>query len=176
MSEKTEEGKVEKPDKPSEPPLSFADFLESHPPGSSVKIPDLAEAAQYGQLRFKTPELQLFCESEICGGVRMFRSSGAPYIKLNEWAYDYLVYACRNCGKRVKRYALAAKVTEGYTGFVYKVGELPEFGPPTPARVIRLIGPDRELFLRGRRSENQGLGIGAFAYYRRVVDNQWKRL
>jgi hypothetical protein len=42
--------------------------------------------------------------------------------------------------------------------------------------VISLIGPDRDLFLKGRRAENQSLGVGAFAYYRRVVDSQWVRL
>jgi hypothetical protein len=57
-----------------------------------------------------------------------------------------------------------------------KYGEVPEFGPPTPARVIALIGPDRDMFLQGRRAENQGFGIGAFAYYRRVVENQKGRI
>ena len=46
----------------------------------------------------------------------------------------------------------------------------------TPSRLISLVGPDRDAFLKGRRSENQGLGIGAFAYYRRVVENQKVRL
>ncbi|OHB85786.1 MAG: hypothetical protein A2V98_17505 [Planctomycetes bacterium RBG_16_64_12] len=32
------------------------------------------------------------------------------------------------------------------------------------------------MFFKGLRSENQGLGIGAFAYYRRVVENQKGRL
>lgn len=39
-----------------------------------------------------------------------------------------------------------------------------------------MIGPDRDLFLKGRRSELQGLGIGAFGYYRRIVENQKNRL
>jgi hypothetical protein len=59
---------------------------------------------------------------------------------------------------------------------ILKLGEDPPFGPRVPPRVISLIGPDREAFLKGRRSENQGLGIGAFAYYRRVVENQKNRL
>ena len=42
------------------------------------------------------------------------------------------------------------------SGACYKFGELPEYGPPTPARLIKLIGPDRELFLKGTRCENQG--------------------
>jgi len=38
--------------------------------------------------------------------------------------------------------------------------------------VIELLGGDAEYFLKGHRSEAQGLGIAAFAYYRRVVENQ----
>ena len=30
---------------------------------------------------------------------------------------------------------------------------------------------DRDIFLKGRRCDNQGLGIGAFSYYRRIVEN-----
>ena len=37
---------------------------------------------------------------------------------------------------------------------------------------ISLIRDERDYYLKGRRSENQGLGIAAFAYYRRVVENQ----
>ncbi|MFZ1219285.1 MAG: hypothetical protein WAO00_08325 [Chthoniobacterales bacterium] len=62
------------------------------------------------------------------------------------------------------------------TGEATKFGEAPPFGPPTSARLITLIGPDRDAFLKGRRCENQGLGIGAFVYYRRVVESQKARI
>ncbi len=65
---------------------------------------------------------------------------------------------------------------KGGPGECYKFGELPLYGPPTPSKLIKLIGPDREIFLKGRRCENQGLGIGAFVYYRRVVENQKNRI
>lgn len=42
--------------------------------------------------------------------------------------------------------------------------------------MISLIGPDKELYLQGRRSESRGFGIGAFSYYRRVVENQKSRI
>ncbi len=58
----------------------------------------------------------------------------------------------------------------------YKLGEFPRYGPPVPARLIKLIGPDKDIFLKGRNCENQGLGIGAFSYYRRVVENQKNRI
>jgi hypothetical protein len=59
---------------------------------------------------------------------------------------------------------------------VFKFGEAPSYGPPTPARLIRLFQSERENFLKGRRCENQGLGIGAFVYYRRVVEAQKDRI
>jgi hypothetical protein len=39
-----------------------------------------------------------------------------------------------------------------------------------------MIGPDKDLFLKGRAAESQGLGIAAFAYYRRIVEGQKNRL
>jgi hypothetical protein len=57
-----------------------------------------------------------------------------------------------------------------------KLGEWPAFSPRTPSRVMSIVGQDRELFLKGRRAELEGLGVGAFAYYRRVVENQHGRL
>jgi hypothetical protein len=42
--------------------------------------------------------------------------------------------------------------------------------------VLRLFGEDRAIFLKGRQCENQGLGVGAFAYYRRVVENHKKEI
>jgi hypothetical protein len=41
---------------------------------------------------------------------------------------------------------------------------------------MSLVGPDRELYLKGRRAEAEGLGVGAFAYYRRIVEDQKNRL
>jgi len=100
---------------------------------------------------------------------------GAELVK-DKWVFIFLTYWCRNCGKYSKMFSLAVRHIDEKLCEVYKFGELPHFGPPIPARVLRLIQPDRELFLSGRRCENQGLGIGAFTYYRRVVENQWTRL
>ena len=73
-------------------------------------------------------------------------------------------------------FAIAVQLKDKDLCDAYKFGELPGFGPPVPTRVLRLVQSDRELFLSGRRCENQGLGIGAFTYYSRVVENQWSRL
>jgi hypothetical protein len=62
------------------------------------------------------------------------------------------------------------------SGVALKFGEDPAFGPATPTRLLTLLGDQRETFLKGRRCENQGLGIGAFSYYRRVVEHQKGRI
>jgi hypothetical protein len=58
---------------------------------------------------------------------------------------------------------------------VQKLAEWPPFAPRTPGKVMSLIGPDRELFIKGRRAEIEGLGIGAFSYYRRIIEVQKNR-
>jgi hypothetical protein len=42
--------------------------------------------------------------------------------------------------------------------------------------LLQLAGSNAALLKKGRRSENQSLGIGAFAYYRRVVEDQKNKL
>jgi hypothetical protein len=88
----------------------------------------------------------------------------------------YITYICSNCKSSVKTYAMQVAVENGDNGQCYKFCEYPVYGPPTPARLLRLFGSDRDIFLKGRRCENHGLGIGAFTYYRRVVENHKNRI
>ena len=112
------------------------------------------------------PEIQLHCSHESCNGNRFFRciSTEKIYLVTEKYNHFYLTYRCSNCQKNKKIFSLAAKVdADGSScGECYKLGELPIYGPPVPSRLIKLIGPDRDAFLKGRRCENQGLGIGAF--------------
>ena len=48
--------------------------------------------------------------------------------------------------------------------------------PALPASLSPYSAPTRDLFLKGRHAETQGLGIGAFTYYRRIVEGQKNRL
>jgi hypothetical protein len=159
---------------------SLAGFLESIPPGAQESIPELFTRTAQGNWIVAKPDIQLHCSSVKCEGVRSFRcASDSIYAADGKlWKYGYATYECRNCQNVRKIYAISVlKDGEpGPSGTAYKFGEYPPFGPPTPARVIHLIGPDRELYLQGRRAENQGFGIGAYAYYRRVVENQKGRI
>ncbi|MFZ1041989.1 MAG: hypothetical protein WAN58_11840 [Anaerolineales bacterium] len=129
--------------------------------------------------RFFLPEIELSCDNKKCGGKRVFAvSSTEKILSLTPEGTDAFVnYVCKNCEQTTKKFSVHIEFSSDLTGWIaYKYGELPPFGPPTPAGAIKLIGPDRELFLQGRRCENQGMGIGAFVYYRRVVENQKNRI
>lgn len=159
--------------------ITFQEFLESVPPGKiSIISPFNYYKSAYGDYFFQLPEITLHCEGEFCNGERFFKSTDSE-ISLNDekFKFHFVRYVCKNCQETSKVFAIAVTFFKGEkVGRVFKFGELPSFGPPTPAKLIELIGPDREIFLMGRRCENQGLGIGAFVYYRRVVENQKNRI
>ena len=175
-------------------PLTFATFLESVPPGSERKVTDLfkIEIIEHlmGPLRgparsgppppswkLNTPDIRLHCPTETCGGDRVFTCTKGG---VNSRGYHpenvFLIYSCRNCTKASKTYSLRVALKKQLTGSAVKYGEMPTFGPPLPNRLLKMAGDDSDLLLKGRQTENQGLGIGAFAYYRRVVENQKNRL
>src|SRR6266496_2162514 len=153
-------------------------FLESQPPGQSRKITGVAQPHPTGTADLVVLPVQLYCDSEECSGLRYFDSASSGSLNpANAWHKQFLDYRCRHCKKTMKIYAvLVLRNTTGRDGEAVKVGEWPPFGPHVPTKMFSLIGQDQELFLKGRRAESQGMGIGAFAYYRRVVENQKNRL
>jgi len=159
-------------------------FLESCPPGRPMKVQNvgLRKGTNF-EWTFAMPDLELYCENPSCQGVRFFEGEADTNpIRPLDGAETYVRYRCRNCRSTLKVYSVRVRRDDS-TGTptsiganALKIGEYPPFGPHMPARVISLIGPDRDLFLKGRRAEAQGMGVGAFAYYRRVVENQKNRL
>lgn len=163
--------------------ILFAAFLETTPPGKDTNISNLCDSSRHFMV-VSRPDIQLHCDSDTCQGIRFFVCrSKEQHVSDSNSTPAFLSYVCRNCRTTQKLFAISLLPEEQHSeeqhsidGRAIKLGESPSFGPPIPSRVITLIGPDREIFIRGRRAENQGLGIGAFAYYRRVVENQKSRL
>lgn len=155
----------------------WVELLTGTPPGAVYEVPNFVIRDAQDNYRISLPALQLFCGSENCGGPRLFDGQTVYTDYAGEGTtYHFLNYYCRNCRGSRKTFAIRSFRSSATTPLVLKFGEFPAYGPPIPSRVISLMGPDRELFLLGRRAENQGLGLGAFAYYRRVVENQKGRL
>jgi hypothetical protein len=166
---------------------TLANFLASIPPGKEEIVSDVVRqvnhrGTDYGSVEFNATDISIDCSSDTCDGVRIFEcvdvaGLDGPLLP-DTLCYCFLYFRCRNCRKSFK--TIAIKFTCPQQGNLHcamvKLGEDPTFGSCIPSRVITLVGPDRDVFLKGRRCENQGLGIGAFAYYRRVIENQKNRL
>lgn len=160
--------------------MTVREFFERTPPGREVRVKDLVRQDARGTgvtYHMRLIAIELFCTSESCNGVRFFEPKDDENLWPEQRREHFVTFVCRNCKESRKTYAFWSLLDkDGSAGALYKFGEHPPFGPPTPARLISLIGPERDYFLKGRRSENQGLGIAAFAYYRRVIENQKNRI
>jgi hypothetical protein len=155
--------------------VKFEDFLSKYPPGEAQAIGNLgiSRSPNSTPILIK-PRLKLHCPNSICSGIRFFDSYQTKKVPLSEkWTRIFLHYSCANCRSHSKIFAIMARWnTDIDEGEAIKVGEWPPFGPRVSARVLSLLGENKDLFLMGRRAEIQSLGIGALAYYRKVIENQ----
>jgi hypothetical protein len=155
--------------------LKFEDLLGKYPPGKIHSITNLGISRGPTSLPIlMKPRLKLHCPESFCNGIRFFDAYQTKKVTLKEkWTRVFLHYLCSNCRSRSKIFAIMARWnTVADEGEAAKLGEWPPFGPQVSLGIIPILGKNKDMFLLGRRAEIQGLGIGALAYYRRVVENQ----
>jgi hypothetical protein len=171
---------------------TFQEILQALPPGEYHNVPEVVYTTHKGTfsdknlLAIRTPSLRMHCDSAQCNGVRLFEYNLFPMhydvceIHGGDTSYEhvYIEYLCQNCKENLKSFAIMfiSVHDDDSTADIIKFGEYPFYGPTIPPKLISLIGPDRELFLKGLRCESQRLGIAAFSYYRRVIENQRDRI
>jgi hypothetical protein len=142
------------------------------------------------------PVISLYCAMKQCE--RMMSHDGEwahrppdPQAKSNgqrEYARSIenqvALYTCRHCKISVVSIPLKLKrVREDSKTVRYavtKIGQCPKHAPRILARVerfIQAVSPaDLALYRKGWGDEHVGNGIGAYAYYRRVVEDIWNKL
>jgi hypothetical protein len=160
---------------PALPLPTMREMCESVPPGETrwVKSVAIVKHDRYGSNTLAVlPDIRLHCGSDECGGIRTFQPMSEHRLVSGKYNELSVRFWCRNCRSSVKHYFFTFELNLGGATNVLKLAEDPGFGDPIPARVFTLVGGERDYFLKGRRCENQGLGIAAFAYYRRVIENQ----
>lgn len=155
--------------------ISWQEFLVERPPGRAYQVPVNSVRHRPRPISYSTDEIQSYCER--CEGIRcFFCDDGGFNPSGREPQHATLEYCCQNCVQFRRIFAVFGSCPEASHYRLFKLGEHPSFGPPVPPQVIELIKPDRDIYLQGRRAESQGMGIGAYAYYRRVVEKQKDRL
>ena len=164
--------------------ISLKEFFESTAPNVPVvQVRGIAcdlSPAVGGKITVRLPNIDLHCTSEKCKSeLRVFSPQALIYnVDESTFRNDFITYSCRSCEQQGVTIAFSWKLTHARsgTGWFMKLGQDPPFGEPLSPKLVKLIGPDRDLFLQGYRAENYGLGIGAYAYYRKVVENQKNRI
>lgn len=160
----------------------WRDFLEATPAYVRCRFdnilvdttPNMPGVFTYGIF---SPRIQLHCDTD--GGIRWWDPL-SPTIACASYANAFVTYRCRDCGESRKAFALVLSAnlnTKPPALTAMKLGEFPPFGSHLAKRLQNMLSAtDLELYRKGLRTEREGHGIGAAAYYRRVVDNQWKAL
>jgi hypothetical protein len=169
---------------PAEPPkpvtVTLASFLES---SAVLAHATVAVQCEYIGARYDllVPDVQLFCNSPQCGRIMAFAPDTARWTLPDRSTYTelkFLRYSCRQCQKSPKLYAVRVRFSNESLHEVAftKIGEEPPNIGPTPKALRELLGESWVLYLKGVRSELAGLELGAFVYYRRVVERIWPAL
>ena len=165
--------------------ITIKSFFESVSPYKEVEVEDL-KLIYYiiGERTISAnfPEIEVECP--VCKGKRFFKKTNteSSYSSTDGYSLETILYTCKNCSHSQNIFTLKYKQLEPekgaevIPGSIIKLGEYPPFGDSIPSKVISLVGIERDFFLKGRRCENQNLGIGAYAYYRRIVENQKDKL
>jgi hypothetical protein len=81
----------------------------------------------------------------------------------------YVVYRCAHC-QSFKRSFLLKFDSDANGDFVQKVGQDPPWDITIDSRLKKILGPLGVFYKNGLICESQSYGIGAFAYYRRVIE------
>ena len=120
---------------------------------------------------FKKPTIHMYCDE--CKSEQTFIMEGNyfdDYINLHCSAGTllYLDYLCAGCEKYY-RYFLV-KVSNDLDNLM-KAGQYPEIDISIDKNVEIALGPHSKLLRKGLVCETQGYGIGAYAYYRRIVES-----
>jgi hypothetical protein len=166
------------PERAAAPPLG--EFLSSAAvlANATVGIDCEYLGARYDLL---VPDVQLFCNSPQCGGPQPFAPDTERWTlpDRSTWTeLKFLRYSCRHCGKSPKLYAVRIRFGNEslHEAAFTKIGEEPPNIGATPKALRELMGESWVLYLKGVRSQLAGLELGAFVYFRRVVERVWPLL
>ncbi len=158
--------------------VSFEELLINAPPGSAATVEGMCQQVSKNRYELLAPTMRLWCGSEHCEDYRFFTGEWlhGSDIWLDSSCYNFLKYRCNNCGQGVKTYALFCILAPDGTSAVRKYGEFPPQHIDVPSSLRQVVGEEQDSLNNGLQCERLGLGRGAFAYYRRIIETQWHRL
>lgn len=153
--------------------MALSELLEGEPLHSRQLVQGLFDLNSFSSVKFPG-DIRIYCDHDHCNGVRRHLIKGKNTYEVDSVSYCFIRYICTNCSESEKIYTIKAELLRADTssGYCTKIYQDPPFGLPIPKRLFKVIGEDnRQHFLQARRAIARGLGVGAYAYYRRIVEN-----
>jgi len=137
------------------------EFLEKYPlyRKFNTALPDTF-------LKLDMPAVHMSCS--VCDSEQTFTSkTDHRYNMPVNGCVKEFIYNCASCGQFRRHFFLKFSPDGDY---VMKIGQEPPW-EITPDRTLeKVLGPRAVYYKRGLVCESQGYGIGAFAYYRRIIE------
>lgn len=151
--------------------MKFTDFLTSHSLYSKCSL-DLPAELNVGQFRW--PAIMLLCPE--CGSVQTFTgklsdSSSLVFGGVANKTVEF-IYTCSSCQEHHQHYLV--RFLDMPTAM--KVGQYPPLDISVERSLSRVLGEQIDNYKKGLICEAHGYGIGAYAYYRRIVESIIDRL
>jgi len=154
------------------PESSFEEFLVDTAIASPRRVMKGRKNIAYTEIAWPS-EIRAYCPTpETCEGLRRHVRENVDGFA----CYRFAVYKCADCagnGEIAYGIEVLKFIPNSLAVDFQKTFQSPPFGTPIPSNFYSVIGEsNREHFLQARRSIARGLGVGAYAYYRRIIENE----
>ena len=125
--------------------------------------------ARYGVL----PErLTMYCSHSKCEQDTQWETVNTRVYFGSPGLTRYAIYTCRNCGETEAHYFFIWHAQKNGTIFL-KVGQYPALAIEPSSELAKALGnEDAELYKKALINANYNHGLGAIAYFRRVLENK----
>ncbi|AIS32365.1 hypothetical protein BRM9_1551 [Methanobacterium formicicum] len=143
------------------------DFLESYPLYKKFSINSCPAILR----NLPKPSIKLFCN--VCRSEQTFSMINEWYSCYNngnlqtEGIVTLIMYECVGCGEYHQYFVIKISDNKDY---VMKVGQFPPWKINVKKELRPFLGKHLDTYQNGLVCESQGYGIGAYAYYRRIVE------
>ena len=118
-------------------------------------------------------QLEMYCNHPNCEKEQRWETDLPQYYFPDHFSTGGRKYTCRNCGVRSIEYFFIWQEKDEKIGLFLKVGQYPPLAiEPTPELSKALGKEDAELYKKALINANYNHGIGAIAYFRRVLENK----
>jgi hypothetical protein len=147
--------------------VPYKEFLEEYPLYRKFKTPSLPlTTAQLPVVRIKMACPRCSSEQTFLMTNKYYENCEYSNFPVGGLALR-LKYVCAHC-EEFARYFFVKVADDNKS--IMKIGQYPGWDVSSDPNIERILGEHADYFRKGLICESQGYGIGAFSYYRRIIE------